>query len=110
MRHVKRQLAKWLQQHGHSTRQEVHLPQLDTTDDDGTTTQAILDIVSTHENNTHYIDVSITNPMTTSTATNDATPTNTNAAKRREQDKRRRYPTPHLIPFVLETYGRMGDD
>ena len=48
--------------------------------------------------------------MTNATATRNDPPERLNASLRTENTKRLRYPHPHMVPFVLETYGRMGQD
>ena len=98
-------MDKWLKQHGYTTTLEQHLPELDLNPGTPDEERAIMDIVAVKDTSTHWIDVSVTNPLSHETATCGATPHTHNAARRREQDKHRRYPHSNLIPFVVEAYG-----
>ena len=104
-------LAKWLKDHGHAVQTEVHVPQLDQPQPDGTNHTAILDIVAQTPEHTHYIDVSITSPLTHDLVTHDTAPPNANPTRRRELDKRRKYGNhPNLVPFTLNTHGQLGQE
>ena len=108
---IKQTLNKWIKQHGYNTQVERHTPDLDTTLPDGTHTKAIMDIVATQDTQVYYIDVTVTSPLTAETVNRDQQPTTKNPIQRREQDKRRKYNHhPNLQPFVLSTYGKLGND
>ena len=102
-------MGQWLRAMGHPTQTEQHIPALDYVNADGHH-HARLDLVTTIHQNTYYIDVSVAAIHTTDPVRRQQRATTDGAAaKDRVADKRRQYgPHPSLLPFVIETGGRVG--
>jgi len=93
---------------------EQHIPELDrlVTKPDGTRVleKAVMDVVWTHDGQRHLLDVTFVTPTSDNArylkerASHDGA-----AAKSAESGKRGKYPSPQLVPFALETFGRPGE-
>ena len=90
---------------------EQRLPQLDYVKQDGTTKQAIMDVVHEHPQlGTLWVDVSVVSPQAGDAARRmQAARKDGSAAIRACQGKRRRYGVA-VTPFVLEVGGRVSED
>ena len=89
---------------------EQRVPAWDTRDANGTIVErAILDLQYQDDDGTRWVDVSCRHAAAGDTAQLRAAARREGEASRRgERDKHRRYPGDRLIPFVVETGGRVG--
>ena len=91
------------------TRTEQHCPWWDKTKDDGTRTEARLDIVAPLGNITSYIDVTVVDVLSTDAALERQRARRAGAAARTAEDKKlTKYPGAATVPLAIESYGRVG--
>ena len=68
-----------------------------------------MDIYYSDEDGQHWIDVSVRHPAAgTPTNLRNAAKRDGEASRRGEREKHTRYPGQRLIPFIVETLGRIG--
>lgn len=88
---------------------EQRVPTWDRLSDQGVLERAILDVQYQDDDGTRWVDGSIRHPAAGTVAhVRLAARRDGEASRRGERDKHTRYPGDRLVPFVLETGGRVG--